>query len=223
INEWKRMEAMDISDVYYDKFLVNGEEETQLTAFKGGEKVRLRISNAGGSSYFWLTYAGGKMMVVANDGNDVEPVEVDRLIVGVSETYDVVVSIPKAGISYEILATPEDRSGVASLFVGQGIKQLAARLPRLIYFEGMKMMNDMMKMNGDMHDMGMNMRLQQMDMNAVMYPEISGQQTMDHTQHDMHSDDHSHHETVSSDIVTLNYGMLKSPHKTTLNPDAPVK
>src|SRR5690606_37858029 len=69
----------------------------------------------------------------------------------------------------------------------------------------------------------MNMSLQQMDMNAVMYPEISGQQTMDHTQHDMHSDDHSHHETVSSDIVTLNYGMLKSPTKTTLNPNAPVK
>jgi FtsP/CotA-like multicopper oxidase with cupredoxin domain len=35
-----------------------------------------------------LTYAGGKITVVANDGNDVEPVEVDRLIIGVSETYD---------------------------------------------------------------------------------------------------------------------------------------
>jgi FtsP/CotA-like multicopper oxidase with cupredoxin domain len=30
---------------------------------------------------FWLTYAGGKITVVANDGNDVEPVEVDRLLV----------------------------------------------------------------------------------------------------------------------------------------------
>jgi hypothetical protein len=28
-----------------------------------------------------LTYAGGKITVVANDGNDVEPVEVDRLII----------------------------------------------------------------------------------------------------------------------------------------------
>jgi FtsP/CotA-like multicopper oxidase with cupredoxin domain len=32
--------------------------------------------------------------VVASDGNDVEPVEVDRLLVAVSETYDVVVTIP---------------------------------------------------------------------------------------------------------------------------------
>jgi FtsP/CotA-like multicopper oxidase with cupredoxin domain len=102
-NEWKRMLAMDVSDVYYDKFLINGQNESQVSsplegmeeeAFKGGDKVRLRISNGGASSYFWLKYAGGKMTVVANDGNDVEPVEVDRLIIGVSETYDVVVTIP---------------------------------------------------------------------------------------------------------------------------------
>ena len=43
-----------------------------------GDKVRLRISNGEASTYFWLTYAGGKMTVVTNDGNDVEPVEVDR-------------------------------------------------------------------------------------------------------------------------------------------------
>jgi DNA polymerase III delta prime subunit len=56
---------------------------------KAGDKVRLRISNGGASSYFWLRYAGGKITVVANDGNDVEPVEVDRLIIAVSETYDI--------------------------------------------------------------------------------------------------------------------------------------
>lgn len=35
------------------------------------------------------------MTVVGNDGNDVEPVEVDKLIVGISETYDVEVTIPE--------------------------------------------------------------------------------------------------------------------------------
>jgi FtsP/CotA-like multicopper oxidase with cupredoxin domain len=48
-----------------------------------------------------------KMTVVANDGNDVEPVEVDRLIIAVSETYDVIVSIPADGFSHEFLATPK--------------------------------------------------------------------------------------------------------------------
>lgn len=107
-NEWKRMNAMDVSDVYYEKFLINGKNESQLTQFKGGDKVRLRIANGGASSYFWLTYAGGKITVVASDGNDVEPVEVDRLLIAVSETYDIIVTIPADKTSYELLATAED-------------------------------------------------------------------------------------------------------------------
>ncbi|HRJ83776.1 MAG TPA: multicopper oxidase domain-containing protein [Cyclobacteriaceae bacterium] len=218
-NEWKRMLAMDVSDVYYDKFLINGTSESQLAQFKAGDKVRLRISNGGASSYFWLTYAGEKMTVVANDGNDVEPVVVDRLIIGVSETYDVIVTIPAENTSYEFLATPEDRTKSASIYIGSGIKQLASPLPKLKYFEGMKMMNDMMKMDGTMNDMGMDMSLQQMDMNTVMYPEITGENKSKKSQHS----DHSNHSMPSTDIVTLNYAMLKSPTKTTLPKDAPIR
>lgn len=218
-NEWKRMLAMDVSDVYYDKFLINGTSESQLAQFKAGDKVRLRISNGGASSYFWLTYAGGKMTVVANDGNDVEPVVVDRLIIGVSETYDVIVTIPAENASYEFLATPEDRTKSASIYIGSGIKQLASPLPKLKYFEGMKMMNDMMKMDGTMNDMGMDMSLQQMDMNTVMYPEITGENKPKKSEHS----DHSNHTRPSNDIVTLNYAMLKSPTKTTLPKDAPIR
>ncbi|MBL1410122.1 multicopper oxidase domain-containing protein [Sphingobacterium faecale] len=216
-NEWKRMEAMDVSDVYYESFLINGQQSSQLAQFKAGDRVRLRIANGGASSYFWLTYAGGKITVVANDGNDVQPVEVDRLIIGVSETYDIIVTIPAENTSYELSATAEDRSGAASLFIGEGIRQLNTPLPRLRYFEGMKMMNDMMKMNGDMHDMGMQMSLQKMDMNAVMYPEVTGEQhnmkssfeQNGHQEHDNHGN--------STDRVTLNYAMLKATEKTTLD------
>ncbi|HET6243109.1 MAG TPA: multicopper oxidase domain-containing protein [Bacteroidia bacterium] len=226
-NEWKRMLAMDVSDIYYDKFLINGQNEFIVPTFKSGDKVRLRISNGGASSYFWLTYAGGKITVVANDGNDVEPVEVDRLIIGVSETYDVVVTIPAENTSYEFLVTPEDRTKSASIYIGSGIKQLASPLPKLKYFEGMKMMNDMMKMNGDLKDMGMNMSLQQMDMNTVMYPEITGnkkeknmpEKNLDNGDHSMHGN----HDMGTSDIITLNYAMLKSPTKTTLPENASIK
>lgn len=51
---------MDISDVYYDKFLLNGQPSTSYKNLKAGDKVRLRIANGGASSYFWLTYGGGK-------------------------------------------------------------------------------------------------------------------------------------------------------------------
>lgn len=226
INEWKRMNAMDVSDVYYDKFLINGKNESQFPQFKAGDKVRLRISNGGASSYFWLTYAGGKITVVANDGNDVEPMEVDRLIIAVSETYDVIVTIPEDNIAYEFLATPEDRTKSTSLFLGNGVKQLAMPLPKLKYFEGMKMMNGMMKMNGNLDDMGMQMSLNQMDMNVVMYPEITGAaKQQKHTMQGMSMDgnENMYNSNKLSDIVTLNYAMLKSPVKTTLPKDAPTK
>ncbi len=231
-NEWKRMLAMDVSDVYYDKILINGNNSTDLKsvdgrALKAGDKVRLRVSNGGASSYFWLRYSGGRMTVVANDGNDVEPIDVDRLIIAVSETYDVVVNIPEDGFAYEFLATTEDRTKSASYYVGDGIKQLISPLPGLKYFEGMKMMNDMMKMNGDLDDMGMKMSLNQMDMNVVMYPEITGEaeQKDDHSQHGMNTDSESdrYNANALGDIVTLNYAMLQSPHNTSLPKDAPVK
>lgn len=196
-NEWKRMNAMDVSDVYYDTFLINGKNKAEHPEFKAGEKVRLRIANGGASDYFWLTYSGGKITVVATDGNDVEPVEVDRLIIAVSETYDVVVTIPEDK-SYEFLVTPEDRTKSASLWLGKGDKVPAQKLPTLKYFEGMKMMNGMMDNRGHMVGMeGMKMENQIMDMNTVMYSE-------------------------SPDMVTLNYSMLRAPKKTVL-PQGPWK
>jgi len=149
------------------------------------------------------------------------------------------VTIPAENTSYEFLATPEDRTASTSIYIGAGIKQLNSPLPKLKYFEGMKMMNEMMNMDGTMDDMGMDMSMQKMDMNTVMYPEISGSaMKMDHDnmkmdkQEDMKMNndsemkmDHSKHDmtAMTSDIVTLNYSMLKSPTKTTLPKDAPVR
>ncbi|MFP5040006.1 multicopper oxidase domain-containing protein [Parasediminibacterium sp. JCM 36343] len=234
-NEWKRMNAMDVSDVYYDNFLINGKNEQQISegqvplsfgeglgvrSFHKGTKVRLRIANAGASDYFWLTYAGGKITVVATDGNDVEPVEVDRLIIAVSETYDVIVTIPD-NKSYEFLVTPEDRTKSASLWLGNGIKVPAQKLPKLTYFAGMKMMNGMMDMRGNMVNMdGMKMQNQTMDMNTVMYPEIMDADNTKSPAQD--SSQGMDKENQSADLVTLNYSMLRATSPTTL-PNAPVK
>ncbi len=242
-NEWKRMNAMDVSDVYYDKFLVNGKNQDEHTQYKAGDQVRLRIANGGASSYFWLTYSGGKIIVVATDGNDVEPVEVDRLIIAVSETYDVIVTISE-NKRYEFLVTPEDRTKSASLWLGNGEKVPAKKLPKLKYFAGMKMMNEMMAMNGDLKPMGMEMSNQVMDMNTVMYPEITGEEeskksmkqnsssatdTMQgHNMHNMQMPNNNsmpgmNMESEEEDILTLNYTMLRAPEITSLPKDAPVK
>jgi hypothetical protein len=60
--------------------------------------------------------------------------------------------------------------------------------------------------------MGMNMSLNQMDMNVVMYPEITG----DAKPKQDDNDPNRYNANALSDIVTLNYAMLKAPVKTTL-------
>lgn len=233
LNEWKRMEAMDVSDVYYDKFLINGQPSSQYSNLKAGDKVRLRVANGGSSTYFWLNFGGGKIKVVGNDGNDIVPIEVDRLIVGVSETYDIEVTIPEDK-SFEFRATSEDRIGHASLWLGTGEKVEAPNLPRLMLFEGMKMMNGMMEMSGNMKPMNMTMGNQMMDMNEVMYPELSENQrktTMKHMNEMMgvktkekESEDHSNHSEMNmaeeKTIKRLSYNIIKSPEKTILPTDS---
>lgn len=225
-NEWKRMLAMDVSDVAYDRFLTNGKTESQQPQFRKGDRVKLRVVNGSAATYFWLTWSGGKITVVANDGEDVEPVEVDRLIIAVSETYDIIVTIPE-DMRYQFLATAEDRTKSTSLWLGSGMLMPAKPLPKLKYFEGMKMMNGMMKLNGDLDDMGMNMSNQTMDMNNVMYPEISGEpetklkKDKNHSMHhaeeqEMNQNEMQGMDMGSGDIITLDYSMLRSTKKTTL-------
>lgn len=114
----RRMPPMDISDVAYDHFLVNGVEEARFTDTRPGERVLVRVINAGASSYFHLTNAAGPLTIVAADGQRVQPVDVRRLLLGVAETYDVIVELPASGEAVEVRATAHDLSGHAALVLG---------------------------------------------------------------------------------------------------------
>ena len=126
--ELQRMPAMDIADVAYDRFLVNGKPETSLHAGPG-ETVRLRIIDGSATTYFHLEYAGGQMTIIAADGIDVEPVEEDRFLIGVAETYDVLIKVPESG-AYEFRATAHDGSGYTSVWIGSGKYYPAPDVPR---------------------------------------------------------------------------------------------
>jgi hypothetical protein len=86
----------------------------------------------------------------------------------------------------------------------------------------MKMMNDMMDMNGNMMPMGMKMSNQTMDMNEVMYPEVTGYEKGAMQMPVKNSMAEMNMEPESNDIVNLNYGMLRSTENTTL-PPGPLK
>lgn len=120
-NEFDRMGGMDLSDIGYDAFLINGKKDSQLLMAHPGEKVRLRVINAGASSYFYLTLAGLPMKVISADGIDIEPIYTKEILMGMAETYDILFTVPDHK-NYEIRATSQDVTGYASAWIGMGAK-----------------------------------------------------------------------------------------------------
>ena len=114
-----RMGPMDLSDVGYDAFLINGKQRQHDTRIKQGDRIRLRIINASASSYFQVEFSGGDMLLIEADGVPVVERAVPRLRLATAETYDVIVHI-RADRRYELRATAEDVSGYASYFLGTG-------------------------------------------------------------------------------------------------------
>jgi len=126
--ELQRMPAMDIADVAYDRFLANGSPESTLEAHPG-ETVRLRIIDGSSTTFFHLEFSGGPMTIISADGQDVEPVEMKRCLIGVAETYDVLIEIPETG-AYEFRATAHDGSAYASIWIGKGTRHPAPDVPK---------------------------------------------------------------------------------------------
>jgi len=109
-----RMSPTDIADVtgYTYTYLMNGlHPAANWTAlFTPGERVRLRVINGSAMSYFNVRIPSLRMAVVAADGQNIEPVEIDEFQIGVAETYDVVVQ-PTQDRAYTLFAESMDRSG----------------------------------------------------------------------------------------------------------------
>jgi len=147
---WQRMPPMDVADVYYNAFLVQGQRSLSFANLKPGERVRLRVIDGSSSTFFHLQYAGGPLEIVAADGMDVVPRKVSRMLMGIAETYDFLVTVPDNG-SYEFRATAQDGSGYASVFLGRGPVHKAPMLPPpdIYHLAGVQMQGmEGMKMGG---------------------------------------------------------------------------
>ncbi len=149
---FQRMPPMDISDIAYDKFFINGLTISSLEDVKPNERIRVRVINAGTSSYFNVNFAGGTMEMVSNDGQDVQPIKVNHQLMGMGETFDFILTIPN-DMAYEIRATAQDGSGYASFFLGKGMKMEAPIMPKPNLYEMTRTMSSMnmnaMKMKGN--------------------------------------------------------------------------
>src|SRR5688572_23910288 len=115
--EWAKMlmDPTDISDVTgaVMTFLVNGHgpKDNWTALFNPGERVRLRFINAAAQMIFNVRIPGLKLTVVAADGQNVRPVEVDEFQIGNAETYDILIH-PTDDRAYALVAEAVDRSGM---------------------------------------------------------------------------------------------------------------
>ena len=108
------MGEADLADVTYDAFLMNGKgnDDPWTCVARPGDRVRFRLIGAGASTVFRFMVDGHRLTVTHTDGPAVKPVEVDSLLVGMGETYDVTVTVKESG-SYTIRAMALDASGQA--------------------------------------------------------------------------------------------------------------
>lgn len=243
--EWNRMPAMDVSDVYYDKFLLNGKTEDEYKDIEPGQTMRLRVINGAATSYFWIQFAGGRMRVVAADGIDVAPFVVDRLMIAIAETYDVEITLPNDGMAYELRATSIDVVGHTSLFIGNGMKMKAPDLPKLDYFSMMRQMNSMDHGNMDMSGKDVN-EMDHGKMEGTDHDSMKKDQMRDsHKEHNKNTNNANinNDSTLSSKVkvnhesmspgnednvvekreIIFNYNMLRSPEPTVLDINKPFK
>lgn len=195
-NEWTRMGGMDLSDVGYDAFLINGKKESQLVTAHPGQTVRLRIINAGSSSYFHVSLGGLPMKVVSADGMDIEPVQANELLMGMAETYDVLFTIPEHK-NYELRATAQDGTGKASTFIGMGEKVLTKDVPKPDLYATMDHSS-----HGGGHD-GHGADHSQMNHDAAPIQDHSKHQMTstsdEHSGHDMsHTGSHENHNKTNA-------------------------
>jgi FtsP/CotA-like multicopper oxidase with cupredoxin domain len=159
------MDPTDISDVTgaVMTFLVNGHgpSDNWTALFRPGERVRLRFINAAAQMIFNVRIPGLKLTVVAADGQNVRPVEVDEFQIGNAETYDVVAR-PADDRAYTIVAEAVDRSGMgrATLAPRPG---MTAEVPPLRK-RPLATMKDMgMDMSGHAHGPGHEMSMDMRD------------------------------------------------------------
>lgn len=111
----------DAGDVDYPLYLVNGRDAQNPSNFRvrPGQRVRIRLINAGSDTAFRVALAGHQMTVTHTDGFPVVPTDVDAVLIGMGERYDVVVTAGD-GIFPLVAAAEGKKASTRALLVTAG-------------------------------------------------------------------------------------------------------
>jgi multicopper oxidase len=110
----------DAGDIAYPYYLINGRVPAAATTFnaKPSQRIRIRFINTGSDTTFRVALAEHSMTVTHTDGYPVVPTQVDALLIGMAERYDVIVTA--ADGVFPLVAAAEGKDAVARAFLVTG-------------------------------------------------------------------------------------------------------
>ncbi|MGY0023539.1 multicopper oxidase family protein [Streptomyces sp. YJ-C3] len=122
----------DAGDVAYPHYVVNGRTAKAPSSFtaRPGDRIRLRIVNAGGDTAFRVALGGHEMTVTHTDGFPVRHAKTDALLLGMGERYDVLVTAGDGVFPLTALAEGKKASALAVLRTGAGAAPSATVRPK---------------------------------------------------------------------------------------------
>ncbi|MFF9410858.1 multicopper oxidase family protein [Streptomyces anandii] len=127
-----RLLGGDAGDVKYPYHLVNGRVPADPAVFRGkpGKRVRLRLINAGGDTAYRVALGGHRLTITHTDGFPVGHQQVDALLVGMGERYDVLVTLSDGVFPLVALAEGKNATGMAVIRTGSGSTPSATVRPK---------------------------------------------------------------------------------------------
>ena len=110
----------DVGDVTYKHMLANGRTAAapRMFAAKPGQRVRLRLINAGADTAFRIGVPGVRMTVTHTDGFPVVPRTADTVLLGMGERIDAIITVPSTTVP--LLALAEGRDSYAQVIIQSG-------------------------------------------------------------------------------------------------------
>jgi len=118
-------------DVAYPHYLANGRvpaAPVTLSA-KPGQRLRLRLINAGSDTAFRVALGGHRLTLTHSDGFPVVPLSTDALLIGMGERYDVLVTVGDGVFPLVALAEGKQENAFALVRSAAGTPPAASARP----------------------------------------------------------------------------------------------
>lgn len=119
----------DLVEVDYDAFLTNLHtlEKPEVVTVQPGSKVRLRIIDGSSATNFFINTGSLSATAIAVDGHSIEPLVKQQFELAVAQRIDLLVTIPKEGGAFPILAQGEGTAQQTGLILATP----GAQIPKL--------------------------------------------------------------------------------------------